>query len=111
MTAGWGCLCIVIAACCLAESAAVPQAGDGRPPWQHAADMARYLVHRNDWGTLSTISRHLSKHSLVPYGNAVSYSDGPKGNSTGRLLFYLTKLDATAFDLEVRSKQPAGYRL
>ena len=68
--------------------------------------MARYLVHRNDWGTLSTISRHLSKHSVVPYGNAVSYSDGPKGNSTGRLLFYLTKLDATAFDLEVRNQRP-----
>ena len=68
--------------------------------------MARYLVHKNDWGTLSTISRHLSKHGVVPYGNAVSYSDGPKGNSTGRLLFYLTKLDATAFDLEVTKNRP-----
>ena len=28
-----------------------------------------------------------------------SYSDGPAGQGTGRLLFYLTRLDATAFDL------------
>lgn len=31
----------------------------------------------------------------------VSYSDGPPGQATGRLLFYLTTMDATAFDLEV----------
>jgi hypothetical protein len=69
--------------------------------------MARWLVHRNDWGTLSTISRHLStKHNAVPYGNVVSYSDGPPDNSTGRLLFYLTKMDATAFDLEASRKTP-----
>jgi len=33
--------------------------------------------------------------------NLVSYSDGPRGNSTGRLLFYLTQLDATATDVQV----------
>jgi Pyridoxamine 5'-phosphate oxidase len=31
--------------------------------------------------------------------NVVSYSDGPVWDSTGRLLFYLTKMDATACDL------------
>ncbi len=39
---------------------------------------------------LSTVHMH---------SNLVSYSDGV--NSTGRLLFYLTDLDATAQDLEV----------
>ena len=40
--------------------------------------------------------------------NLLSYSDGPRGNSTGRLLFYLTPLDATATDVEVSM---SGYLL
>lgn len=35
-----------------------------------------------------------------PYGNVDSYADGPPGNSTGRLLFYLTELDAAASDAQ-----------
>ncbi len=58
-------------------------------------------MHLNDWGTLSTISRNLSTPAApVPYGNTVSYSDGPQSRSTGRLLFYLTLLDAAAYDLQ-----------
>ena len=58
-------------------------------------------VHLNDWGTLSTISRNLSTSAApVPYGSTVSYSDGPLSRSTGRLLFYLTLLDAAAYDLQ-----------
>lgn len=38
---------------------------------------------------------------LMHCRNLVSYSDGPKGASTGRLLYYLTPLDATAVDLQV----------
>ena len=30
-----------------------------------------------------------------------SYSDGPLGNSTGRLMFFLTSLDATGADVQV----------
>lgn len=93
----------VLALCFVVAAAAAPQARNDRPPWQHAAEMARWLVHSNDWGVLATVSRHLStKGQTVPFGNAVSYSDGARGNSTGRLLFYLTKLDSTAYDLEVR---------
>ena len=40
--------------------------------------------------------------------NLVSYSDGV--NSTGRLLFYLTALDATAQDLEVLQYDAASQR-
>lgn len=29
-----------------------------------------------------------------------SYADGPRSKSTGRLLFYLTKMDRTAYDAE-----------
>ena len=92
--------------------------------------MARWLVAESEWGTVSTISRHLGSapygymsawcavHAPVHMGgfmmasatscrNLVSYSDGV--NSTGRLLFYLTALDATAADLEVRHANLSRY--
>ena len=62
--------------------------------------MARYLVHSNNYGTLATHSRHLNG---APFANVVSVSDGAVGNSTGRLLFYLTPMDSTAYDLQVRA--------
>ncbi|KAK9901686.1 hypothetical protein WJX75_008376 [Coccomyxa subellipsoidea] len=60
--------------------------------------MSRWLIAENDWGTVSTTSIHLEG---AAFGNLVSYADGPRGNSTGRLLFYLTPMDATATDLAV----------
>lgn len=72
-----------------------------RPDYTMHAEMARWLVHVNGWGTLSTTSRDLSTaNQTVAFGNIVSYSDGPNDRSTGRLLFYLTRLDATAYDLQ-----------
>lgn len=50
--------------------------------------MARWLVHSNTWGVVSTTSRHLGG---VAFGNVASYSDGPRGQPTGRLLFYLSE--------------------
>ena len=69
-----------------------------RPPREDHAAMARYLIHANEYGTLATRSRHL--HG-APFANVVSVSDGAVGNSTGRLLFYLTPMDSTAYDLQV----------
>lgn len=71
-----------------------------RPNHAEHAKMARWLIAENDWGTVSTISQHLVG---TAFGNLVSYADGPRGNSTGRLLFYLTPMDATAADLAVNS--------
>jgi hypothetical protein len=72
-----------------------------RPAHDDHARLARWLVHSADWGVLSTLSTHLQG---VPYGNAVSLSDGPAGGGgTGRLLFYLTAMDATAQDAAVNS--------
>jgi hypothetical protein len=68
-----------------------------RPDYHEAALMARWLVHASNWGVMSTTSRHLGG---MPYGNPVSVSDGPGDKPTGRLLFYLTPMDATAYDLE-----------
>ena len=69
-----------------------------RPPHDQPPLLARWLVHVNSWGVVSTTSLHLG--DSIPYGNALSYSDGPLDElSTGRLLFYLTTMDATAQDL------------
>ncbi len=77
-------------------------ASDSRPEWTKYSKMARWLVHTNNYGTLSTISRSLTPKGgpPVPFGNVVSFSDGPRGESPGRLLFYLTALDASAYELQ-----------
>lgn len=59
--------------------------------------MARWLVHEADWGVVATTSRHLRG---MPFGNVASFADGPLDLPTGRLLFYLSPMDATAYDLE-----------
>ncbi|RLN02981.1 hypothetical protein BBO99_00008007 [Phytophthora kernoviae] len=68
-------------------------------PAQHA----RQLVHDNVWATLSTLSVEFNG---IPYGSTVSYSDGvgySKEDSTGKLFFYITPMDATGADLSVNS--------
>lgn len=44
-------------------------------------------------------------HGLMSsyHRNVVSYADGPASHSTGRLLFYLTKMDSAAYDTEVNA--------
>ncbi|KAL6766338.1 hypothetical protein ACKKBG_A35625 [Auxenochlorella protothecoides x Auxenochlorella symbiontica] len=71
-----------------------------RPDHSDINRLARWLIHEADWGVVSTLSRHLNG---APFGNVVSYADGPRGNSTGRLLFYLTTLDATAYDAQANA--------
>jgi hypothetical protein len=58
--------------------------------------MCRWLVHESDWGVLSTATAATG----APYGGVVSVSDGAPGEPTGRLLFYLTPMDATTHNLE-----------
>lgn len=45
---------------------------------------------------------HLSPRHLggVAFGNALSFADGPRCRPTGRLIFYLSPMDATMQDLE-----------
>jgi hypothetical protein len=50
------------------------------------AGLARWLLHEADYGVTAT---HSSMRPGWPFGNVLSISDGPKGNSTGRLLFYV----------------------
>ncbi|KAK9867020.1 hypothetical protein WJX84_007785 [Apatococcus fuscideae] len=61
---------------------------------------ARMIVHENEWGVLSTISH---KVPGVPFGNVLSYSDGPRGKSWGRPFFYMRSDDPTAQDARANS--------
>jgi hypothetical protein len=58
--------------------------------------MARWLIHEAQWTTLSTNSADVSG---VPFGETVSFSDGPRDNSTGIPFFYLMSLEPTGINI------------
>eukprot|EP00877_Chromochloris_zofingiensis_P004915 jgi/Chrzof1/14424/Cz09g02120.t1 len=72
-----------------------------RPDPNEHAKMARWLVHANSWGTLSSLGAEDGR----PFGGVVSYSDGSVMNPTGRLIFYLTPMDQSTQNIE---KEPAA---
>merc|ERR1711933_293202 len=78
------------------EVLVMPSLDQKRPDHQDIAKMARYLVHNNLWGVMGTNSRD---RKGLPWTNVVDLSDGPVCNSTGRLFFYLTTMDETAYDV------------
>eukprot|EP00475_Leptophrys_vorax_P034530 TRINITY_DN5588_c0_g1_i1.p1 TRINITY_DN5588_c0_g1~~TRINITY_DN5588_c0_g1_i1.p1 ORF type:complete len:297 (+),score=-10.22 TRINITY_DN5588_c0_g1_i1:29-892(+) len=75
------------------RAGAVADGGDARAVF---ARRARRLVAGNTWGVLSTVSRHLRG---APFGNVVSFSDGPPGNCTGTPFLYLSPFDPSAADV------------
>jgi len=54
-----------------------------------------------NYGVLSTSSAQLDG---AAFGNPQSFADGPTGNSTGRLYFYASDLDASMQDIAVDKK-------
>jgi Pyridoxamine 5'-phosphate oxidase len=71
----------------------LPQAGAiGR---SHAA-LARWMVHHADYGVTST---HSALRAGYPFGNVLSMSDGARGNSTGRVLFYVATISQFTADV------------
>lgn len=60
--------------------------------------MSRWLVHSTSWGVISTLSRQ----QLRPEGGVVSHSDGDNTTASGRLFFYLTSMDFSTQNLQVR---------
>merc|ERR1719383_1414324 len=73
------------------------------PPHDQVAKMSRYLVHYSDWLAMATIS---TRGSLTgtPFASIFSFSDGPKGQSSGIPYFYLTGMDMSAHDLKKNPK-------
>jgi len=70
----------------------------GKPPHKELARTARWLIHKVDWGILSTSSVELDG---APFGNVQSVSDGPSGNATGVPYFYVSEMDVSQVDLAV----------
>ncbi|MED6222870.1 hypothetical protein PIB30_068582 [Stylosanthes scabra] len=64
-----------------------------KPDPDDSAASARWLLSLNSWGVLNTISTDLDG---APFGNVVSFSDGPPNGGSGIPYFYLTTLDPTA---------------
>jgi len=80
-----------------------PLIGGVVPPiWKHP-EMARYIAHHADFGTLGTIS---SRSPTVgkPFSNFFSVVDGPMNNSSGIPYIYLTDLEVSAQDLNVNNE-------
>lgn len=71
------------------------------PPHDQVARVARFVAHQCDWASMATISTH----KLVvgqPFSNVFSVSDGPVGSGTGVPYMYLTRMEISVQDLEVK---------
>lgn len=74
------------------------------PPHEDAARVARFVVHSCDWGALATLSTQDPPMRGQPFSNVFSVSDGPASSpGTGVPYMYLTALDISVHDLQVRS--------
>lgn len=71
------------------------------PPHEEVARMARFVVNKCDWASMATISTH-DPVKGQPFSNAFSISDGPVGNGTGTPYMYLTHMEISVQDLQVR---------
>lgn len=74
------------------------------PPHEEVARMARFVVNRCDWASMATISIHEPVKGQ-PFSNTFSISDGLLGNGTGIPYMYLTHLEISVQDLQVRKPQ------
>ncbi|XP_043929037.1 protein CREG1 [Protopterus annectens] len=70
------------------------------PPHDQVAKVARFVVHRCDWGSLATISTQPEVKGQ-PFANVFSVSDGPVEKGTGVPYFYLTAMEVSVKDLQI----------
>lgn len=68
-----------------------------KPPFWEKAETARWLAHKNLWGTLSTSSVRLQGQA---WGQPKSFVDGSSSNATGVLYFYDSDMDASMEDIK-----------
>lgn len=106
-------LLIVVVAAAAAAAARVPAGGSStrlraapppagapewpRPPHTQHAQLARWLVHTADWGSLASTSDDGSVS-----GGVVSIADGDVDNPTGRIFTYLTPMDEAGHNVAAR---------
>lgn len=71
------------------------------PPHDQVARVARFVAHRCDWASMATVSTHKPVVGQ-PFSNVFSVSDGPVGSGTGVPYMYLTHMEISVQDLQVK---------
>jgi len=63
----------------------------GRPNPHKKPEFARYMIRNGDWGTLATSSRIYEQ----PFGDLVSFADGPVESNKGTPYFFISSMSTT----------------
>lgn len=71
------------------------------PPHDQVARVARFVAHLCDWASMATVSTHKPVVGQ-PFSNVFSVSDGPVGTGTGVPYMYLTHMEISVQDLQVK---------
>lgn len=71
------------------------------PPHDQVARVARFVAHQCDWASMATISTHKPVVGQ-PFSNVFSVSDGPLGSGSGVPYMYLTRMEISVQDLQVK---------
>lgn len=77
------------------------------PPHDQVARVARFVAHECDWASMATISTHKPVVGQ-PFSNVFSVSDGPTGSGSGVPYMYLTRMEISVQDLQVRTRSDAS---
>lgn len=72
------------------------------PPHDQVARVARFVAHQCDWASMATISTHKPVVGQ-PFSNVFSVSDGPEGSGSGVPYMYLTRMEISVEDLQVKT--------
>lgn len=73
------------------------------PPHDQVARVARFVAHQCDWASMATISTHKPVVGQ-PFSNVFSVSDGPLGSGSGVPYMYLTRMEISVQDLQVKPR-------
>ena len=63
------------------------------------AAVARWMMRKNDWGSIATIST-IESMKGQPFSNIISFNEGLEGVSTGVPYFFITDMDQSMHDLK-----------
>ena len=63
------------------------------------AAVARWMMRKNDWGSIATIST-IESMKGQPFSNIISFNEGLEGVSTGVPYFFVTDMDQSMHDLK-----------
>lgn len=94
-------VCLVLLGLLWAPLAPASSCGVRIPPHDEVARVARFVAHQCDWASMATISTHKPVVGQ-PFSNVFSVSDGPAGSGSGVPYMYLTRMEISVEDLQVK---------